>query len=77
MSTAGPRSLAVLKCGRERGEGYRPPAKFASMSKGAAAHRRMSQPIADLIGPEPLEPAERLVHALELVGRDAADLLYG
>src|SRR5437870_3142825 len=34
-----------------------------------------SQPIEDLVGPEPLEPLQRLVEAGELVGVDAADLL--
>src|SRR5262245_43243105 len=33
------------------------------------------QPIEDLIGPEPLEPMQRLVEGRELLGVDAADLL--
>src|SRR5690242_3333599 len=33
------------------------------------------QPIEDLVGPEALEPVQRLVQPSELVGRDAADLL--
>src|SRR6266480_2710573 len=37
---------------------------------------RMSQPIENLIGPEPLEPMQRLVEPGELVARDAADLLH-
>src|SRR5262249_56335427 len=34
-----------------------------------------SEPVEDLVGPEPLEPLERFVEAGELVGRDTADLL--
>src|ERR1700730_2510783 len=34
-----------------------------------------SQTIENLIGPEPLEPMQRLVEGRELVGADAADLL--
>src|SRR5262245_15633332 len=37
--------------------------------------KRRSEPIQDLIGPEALEPMQRLVQACELIGRDAADLL--
>src|SRR3979490_2174916 len=36
-----------------------------------------SKPIQDLVGPEPLEPVQRLVQRRELVVRDAADLLHG
>src|ERR1700688_2486501 len=36
-----------------------------------------SEPIQDLVGPEPLEPVQRLVQRRELVVRDAADLLHG
>src|SRR5262245_63047958 len=34
------------------------------------------QTIEDLVGPEPLEPVQRLVQGGELVGIDAADLLH-
>src|SRR5438067_13370356 len=37
---------------------------------------RASQPIENLIGPEPLEPVQRLVEPGELIARDAADLLH-
>src|SRR5439155_24820392 len=37
--------------------------------------RSRLQPIQDLIGPEALEPVQRLVQAGELVGRNPADLL--
>src|SRR6202140_1200167 len=36
-----------------------------------------SEPIQDLVGPEPLEPVQRLVQRRELLVRDAADLLHG
>src|SRR5215813_11629449 len=36
-----------------------------------------SEPVEDLVGPEPFEPLERLVEAGELVGRDASHLLDG
>src|ERR1700682_5339547 len=36
-----------------------------------------SEPIQDLVGPEPLEPVQRLVQRRELFVRDAADLLHG
>src|SRR3954463_9949085 len=36
-----------------------------------------SEPIQDLVGPEPLEPMQRLVQRRELLVRDAADLLHG
>src|SRR5260370_36511265 len=35
-----------------------------------------SEPIQDLVGPEPLEPVQRLVQRRELFVRDAADLLH-
>src|ERR1700694_714739 len=35
------------------------------------------QPIENLIGPEPLEPLQRLVEPHELLARDAPDLLHG
>src|ERR1700677_3171059 len=39
--------------------------------------RKISEPIQDLVGPEPLEPVQRLVQRRELLVRDAADLLHG
>src|SRR5260370_28747057 len=36
----------------------------------------VSEPIQDLVGPEPLEPVQRLVQRRELFVRDAADLLH-
>src|SRR4029078_7514756 len=36
----------------------------------------LSEPIQDLVGPEPLEPVQRLVQGRELLVRDAADLLH-
>ncbi len=36
-----------------------------------------SEAIQDLVGPEPLEPVQRLVQGRELFGGDAADLLDG
>src|SRR5882757_3013144 len=38
---------------------------------------KISEPIKDLVGPEPLEPVQRLVQGRELLVRDAADLLNG
>src|SRR5882762_7367490 len=38
---------------------------------------KVSETIQDLVGPEPLEPVQRLVQRRELVVRDAADLLHG
>src|SRR6266581_3105789 len=38
---------------------------------------KVSEPIQDLVGPEPLEPVQRLVQGRELLVRDAADLFYG
>src|SRR6516162_4645317 len=38
---------------------------------------KISEPIQDLVGPEPLEPMQRLVQRRELLVRDAADLLHG
>src|ERR1700687_4086253 len=37
----------------------------------------VSEPIQDLVGPEPLEPVQRLVQGRGLLVRDAADLLHG
>src|ERR1700716_3410062 len=36
-----------------------------------------SEPIQDLVGPEPLEAMQRLVEGGEFLVRDAADLLHG
>src|ERR1700733_7104241 len=36
-----------------------------------------SEPIQDLVGPEPLEAVQRLVQGREFLVRDAADLLHG
>src|SRR3981189_1204149 len=38
---------------------------------------KVSEPIQDLVGPEPLEPVQRLVECREFLVRDAADLLHG
>ena len=43
----------------------------------AKSSKGLLQPIQDLIGPEALEPVQRLVQPSELVGIDAADLLHG
>src|SRR5437899_9770027 len=40
------------------------------------ADMKFSEPIQDLVGPEPLEPVQRLVQGRELLVRDAADLLH-
>ena len=54
-------------------------------SRGPGSRRKMvgnrprtfaSEPVEDLVGPEPLEPMQRLVQGGELVGGDAADLLH-
>src|SRR3954452_10235078 len=37
---------------------------------------KKSEPIEDLVGPEPLEPVQRLVQGREFLVRDAADLLH-
>src|SRR5882757_5942930 len=44
---------------------------------GLAADAKISEAIRDLVGPEPLEPVQRLVQRRELLVRDAADLLHG
>src|SRR5215813_1396167 len=36
-----------------------------------------SEPVQDLVGPEALEPVQRLVERAELLAADAADLLNG
>src|SRR5579883_3533097 len=38
---------------------------------------KRSEPIQDLVGPEALQPVQRLVEGRELVAVDAADLLHG
>src|SRR6185295_18305165 len=38
---------------------------------------KLSEPIQDLVGPEPLEAVQRLVQGRELLVRDAADLFHG
>src|SRR6266478_4265803 len=38
---------------------------------------KVSEPIQDLVGPEPLEPVQRLVQRCEFLVRDAADLFHG
>src|SRR5216684_3719024 len=37
----------------------------------------VSEPVQDLVGPEPLEPVQRLVQSREFLVGDAADLLHG
>src|SRR4029079_9928178 len=44
---------------------------------GSGRGRKFSEPIQDLVGPEPLEPVQRLVQGRELLVGDAADLLHG
>src|SRR6266702_1146451 len=39
--------------------------------------KKVSEPIQDLVGPEPLEPVQRLVKGCEFLVRDAADLFHG
>src|SRR5579863_2285732 len=39
--------------------------------------RKLSEPVQDLVGPEPLEPVQRLVQGRELLVGDATDLLHG
>src|ERR1700681_3259509 len=41
------------------------------------AVEKVSEPIQDLVGPEPLEPVQRLVEGREFLVRDAADLFHG
>src|SRR5437867_439117 len=41
------------------------------------AEKKFSETIQDLVGPEPLEPVQRLVQRRELLVRDTADLLHG
>src|SRR6266436_7437214 len=38
---------------------------------------QISETVQDLVGPEPLEPVQRLVQRRELIVRDTADLLHG
>src|SRR6266540_3129442 len=57
----------------------RAPKKYApAMRRGEGRQlKRRSQPIKNLIGPEPLEALQRLVEHRELVAIDAADLHHG
>src|SRR6266850_5872846 len=63
--------------------GLAPYAFAQKKSPGARPGRRhisysvRSQPVEDLVGPEPLEPVQRFVERRELLGIDAADLLHG
>src|ERR1700685_299902 len=41
------------------------------------AIEKVSEPVQDLVGPEPLEPVQRLVQGRELLVGDAADLFHG
>src|SRR6266478_2956301 len=49
----------------------------AGLFKSPAWPKEVSEPIQDLVGPEPLEPVQRLVEGRELLVRDAADLFHG
>src|ERR1700691_5779075 len=49
------------------------PGHAAGVSTGYQRSRRL-QPIEDLVGPEPLQPVQRLVQVAEFVGVDAADM---
>src|SRR5262245_20477650 len=53
--------------------------KYAPATRrgGGRQRKRRSQPIEDLIGPEPLEALQRPVERGELVAIDAADLGHG
>src|SRR5450631_955447 len=42
----------------------------------ADSRRKFSETVQDLVGPEPLEPVQRLVQGREFLVRDAADLLH-
>src|SRR6202166_2903920 len=44
--------------------------------KTAGLAEKISEPVQDLVGPEPLEAMQRLVERRELLVRDAADLLH-
>src|SRR5450759_80134 len=49
----------------------------AGRFKTPAWPKKASEPVQDLVGPEPLEPVQRLVQGREFLVRDAADLLHG
>src|ERR1700732_2125893 len=49
----------------------------AGLFKSPVWPNEISEPIQDLVGPEPLEPVQRLVEGRELLVRDAADLFHG
>src|SRR6516162_9434579 len=67
-----PVASALLAAGEPRKK-YAP-----AMRRGEGRQlKRRSQPIKDLIGPEPLEALQRLVERRELVAIDAADLGHG
>src|SRR5436305_13953743 len=82
-----PMLMAFSSCGEgapERGFGFQSNSRGKSRPPGFGAGRCMEfrlsaclQPIQDLVGPEALEPVQRLVKAGELVSRDPADLLDG
>ena len=55
--------------------GGNPGGLVAAEVVGMAAVLRL-RAVEDLVGPEPLEPVQRLVQGRELVGGDAADLLH-
>src|SRR3569623_3422354 len=62
-----PWEVSFLASGRRS---FATPACFAQA-------RDFSEPIQDLVGPEALEPVQRLVQGRELLIRDAADLFHG
>src|SRR6516162_2153262 len=67
------RRVRAVGCRRAREKKYAP-----AMRRGEGRQlKRRSQPIKDLIGPEPLEALQRLVERRELVAIDAADLSHG
>ena len=49
----------------------------AGLFKTPAWPKKVSEPVQDLVGPEPLEPVQRLVQGREFLVRDAADLFHG
>src|SRR5215510_705882 len=55
----------------------RSPPVFSKSPAWSFTWPKISEPIQDMIGPEPLEPVQRLVQRRELLVRDAADLLHG
>jgi hypothetical protein len=50
--------------------------RLAGLFKYADLAEKISEPIQDLVGPEPLEPVQRLVQGGEFLVRDTADLLH-